>query len=110
MPERLGLARSLGRVVLGGLLDRVVDAIENGRRTRPRGLVAVVAGLVELAPKLRRPGSRPDRELAAGICGRVGGTVGALATGVLVAEWRGLTVAGPVEEVLKAVKGLKKAG
>jgi peroxiredoxin Q/BCP len=31
------------------------------------------------------------------------------ATGVLRAEWRGLTVAGHVEEVLKAVKALKKA-
>jgi len=31
------------------------------------------------------------------------------ATGVLRAEWRGLTVAGHVEEVLKAVKTLKKA-
>ena len=30
-------------------------------------------------------------------------------TGVLRAEWRGLTVAGHVEEVLKAVKALKKA-
>jgi peroxiredoxin Q/BCP len=29
--------------------------------------------------------------------------------GVLRAEWRGLTVAGHVEEVLKAVKALKKA-
>src|SRR5678816_2670523 len=32
------------------------------------------------------------------------------ANGVLRAEWRGLTVAGHVEEVLKAVKALKKAG
>ena len=31
-------------------------------------------------------------------------------TGVLRAEWRGLTVAGHVEEVLKEVKGLKKLG
>ena len=30
--------------------------------------------------------------------------------GVLRGEWRGLKVAGHVEEVLKAVKGLKKAG
>ncbi len=31
-------------------------------------------------------------------------------TGVLRAEWRGLTVAGHVDEVLKAVKAIKKAG
>ncbi len=31
------------------------------------------------------------------------------ASGVLVAEWRGIKVAGHVEEVLKAVKDLKKA-
>jgi peroxiredoxin Q/BCP len=31
-------------------------------------------------------------------------------TGVLRAEWRGLTVAGHVEEVLKAVKAIKKTG
>ena len=30
-------------------------------------------------------------------------------TGVLRSEWRGLKVAGHVEEVLKAVKALKKA-
>ena len=30
--------------------------------------------------------------------------------GVLRAEWRGLTVTGHVEEVLKAVKAIKKAG
>ena len=29
--------------------------------------------------------------------------------GVLVAEWRGIKVAGHVDEILKAVKGLKKA-
>ena len=29
--------------------------------------------------------------------------------GVLVAEWRGIKVAGPVDEVLKAVKSVKKA-
>ena len=29
--------------------------------------------------------------------------------GVLVAEWRGIKVAGHVDEVLKAVKALKKA-
>ena len=31
------------------------------------------------------------------------------ATGVMRAEWRGIKVAGHVDEVLKAVKGLKKA-
>src|SRR5437870_9032040 len=31
-------------------------------------------------------------------------------TGVLRAEWRGLTVAGHVDEVLKAVKAIKKTG
>ena len=31
-------------------------------------------------------------------------------SGVLRAEWRGLTVAGHVEEVLKAVKAIKKGG
>ena len=31
-------------------------------------------------------------------------------SGVLRAEWRGLTVAGHVEEVLKAVKAIKKTG
>ena len=31
-------------------------------------------------------------------------------TGMLVGEWRGLKVAGHVEEVLKAVKAIKKAG
>ena len=31
-------------------------------------------------------------------------------TGILRAEWRGLTVAGHVEEVLKAVKAIKKSG
>ena len=31
-------------------------------------------------------------------------------SGILRAEWRGLTVAGHVDEVLKAVKAIKKAG